>query len=114
MQLAQTIHAAGESSSPNKVPGGTYAVALEARDSDHLEEISSRLSKRGITHTCIHEPDPPYNGALLSIGVCPGKKNVVGRYLSDLPLVRDRPPVFIQSKPPPTCWDKIRGWFNAR
>lgn len=66
---AQLIHAAGESASG--VESGTYAVALAAKDEAHLEFIEARLRRLCIPHKAIREPDPPWNGALMAIGIEP-------------------------------------------
>jgi hypothetical protein len=66
---AQLIHAAGESS--ERVVSGTHAVALAAKDEAHLSRIEAKLQRRGIAHTAIREPDAPYNGALMAIGIEP-------------------------------------------
>lgn len=66
---AQLIHAAGESS--ERVATGTHAVALAAKDEAHLSRIEAKLQRRGISHTAIREPDSPYNGALMAIGIEP-------------------------------------------
>jgi hypothetical protein len=67
---AQLIHAAGESS-PGGLPKGTRAVALAARGELHLARIERRLQQLGIDHRAIREPDPPWNGALMAIGLTP-------------------------------------------
>jgi hypothetical protein len=50
---------------------GTIAVALAARDEAELRAIELELSARGIPHRAIREPDPPWNGALMAIGIEP-------------------------------------------
>ncbi|MFH1466459.1 MAG: hypothetical protein ABIO70_18895, partial [Pseudomonadota bacterium] len=67
---AQLIHAAGESRS-GALPPGTHAVVLAARDEVHLEAIARRLAFDGLAHVQIREPDPPYLGALMAIGLHP-------------------------------------------
>lgn len=87
VQLAQTIHAAGESS-PGQLPPDTFAVALHARDEDHLRRIAERLRQRAFPHHPIFEPDPPWNGQLMSIGVPPMDRALLKKVLSSLPLAR--------------------------
>lgn len=65
----QLIHAAGESS--GQVPSGTYAVALAARNETHLKLIEEKLQEHGIPHAAVREPDAPWNGALMAIGIEP-------------------------------------------
>lgn len=67
---AQLIHAAGESS-PGDLPPGTHAVALAAADEPALEELARRLTFDGLPHVQIREPDAPWNGALMAIGLRP-------------------------------------------
>lgn len=66
---AQLIHAAGESS--ERVPEGTYAVALAAKNEGHLALIEQKLVDAGIPHHAVREPDSPWNGALMAIGLAP-------------------------------------------
>lgn len=67
---------------------GTFAIVLAVPDELSLLVIADRLTKVGIKFIEVHEPDPPHNGALMAIGVVPGLRSVVGRYLSDLPKFR--------------------------
>jgi peptidyl-tRNA hydrolase len=90
LQMAQTVHAAGESASPRPAPG-THAVALHARDEHELEEIAQRLFDAGIEHHCVFETDddPKYPGQMMAIGLYPTyDKDKVKRVLSHLPLVK--------------------------
>jgi hypothetical protein len=81
------IHAAGESS-PGKLPPGTHAVALAAVDEPALEAVSRRLTWAGVEHVRVVEEGGPYDGQLTAIGLPPGRKEVCGRLLSGLPLLR--------------------------
>jgi len=84
---AQVIHAAGESS-PGNLPSGTYAIALEVPTEEALEREAVRLEKAGVKLVRIYEPDAPYNGALMAVGLLPARKESLRRYLSCLPLLR--------------------------
>lgn len=89
-QFAQAIHAAGESSD-GPLPSGTYAYALGCRNEDHLIEIQRRLWDAEIPCTVIHEPDAPYNGEAMAIGIWPTtNRDQVRRVTSDLPLLGKR------------------------
>ena len=66
---AQLIHAAGESA--NGVEPGTYAVALAARDESHLGFLEAKLRRLSIPHHSVREPDAPWFGALMAIGLEP-------------------------------------------
>lgn len=83
-QVAQTIHAAGESA-PTRCLPGTIAVALHARDERHLRQVADRLGAAGIPHHLVEECD----GEAMAIGVEPTTdRAAVRRVLSQLPLVR--------------------------
>ncbi|HEU5118664.1 MAG TPA: hypothetical protein VFT74_18870 [Isosphaeraceae bacterium] len=90
VQFAQTIHAAGESCE-GPLPSGTYAYALGARDEQHLLDIAQRLWDAEIPHTVINEPDEPYLGDAMAIGIWPtADKDRIRRVTSDLPLLGKR------------------------
>ena len=84
---AQVTHAAGESSS-GALPNGTRAVVLAARDEAHLHELHHTLLGAGIPHKLICEPDPPWNGQAMAIGITPCPRDAVRKLLSSLPLLR--------------------------
>ena len=87
MLVAQTIHAAGEST-PGPLPPNTYAVALATRDEAELCALEERLKSAGIAHAAIREPDAPWNGALMAVGIVPCDRTQVRRFVSNLPLLR--------------------------
>ena len=85
--VAQTIHAAGESSS--RVPAGTYAVALSVADESALEGLHERLAARGIPHTVIREGEGEFAGQAMAIGIEPtADRTAIRKEVSSLPLVR--------------------------
>lgn len=86
LQAANLVHAAGESS-PGGLASGTYAVALHAT-ALQLVALAVRLRAADIAHTCIFEPDEPWNGALMAIGLAPAPRQEVRKLLSSFPLVR--------------------------
>jgi hypothetical protein len=86
-QAAQLIHAAGESS-PGNLPPHTFAIALAARDEEHLKQISWELFKNKIKHKLIFEPDPPYNGSLMAIGIVPMERSKIKPLMANLPLLK--------------------------
>ena len=67
--VAQTIHAAGESSPGPGLPTGTRAVALAARNERHLATLEQELIGLDIPHRAIREPDR-FN-ELMAIGIFP-------------------------------------------
>lgn len=83
-QVAQAIHAAGESAAA-RVPKNTIAVALAARDRDHLLELDEQLERAGVAHVLIRECD----GEPMAIGCEPTRdRAAIRKELSRLPLVR--------------------------
>ncbi len=82
------IHAAGESSTGDLGPG-TFAIALSVPDEAALIRQFLRLSALGVQLTPIHEPDAPYGGQLMAIGIRPLLRSRIGRLLSELPLLKD-------------------------
>jgi hypothetical protein len=83
------VHAAGESA-PIRVPTNTIAVALAARDENHLRMISDALELADIRHVLIREPiDGREGGEAMSIGIEPTRNRLaIKKVTSSLPLVR--------------------------
>jgi len=65
IRLAYVTHGAGESVS-ERVPSGTRAVVLAARDEEHIRGIRIALESSGVPHTAIVE-----GGEMYSIGIRP-------------------------------------------
>lgn len=65
---AQLVHAAGET---GPAETGTHAVVLSARNKEHLLKIERQLVKNKIKHHSIREPDSPWNGEIMAIGLYP-------------------------------------------
>lgn len=84
VQAAMLVHAAGESGPAHP---GTYAVVLAAADEIHLDRIRRRLVFEGIEHVAIREPDPPYDGALMAIGLPPVERDQSPSFLRRLSLL---------------------------
>lgn len=88
VQVAQTIHAAGESCD-GPLPSGTYAIALSVPDEPSLRELARRLWDSEVPHKVIEEPDSPYNGQAMALGIFPTTdRERVRRLTSSLKLVR--------------------------
>jgi hypothetical protein len=87
-QAAQLIHAAGHSSPGMNLPAGTYAIALSCKDEFELQTLSERLMAAEIPHHRICEPDEPYNGELMALGLPPAYKSTYRRFVSNLPLIK--------------------------
>lgn len=69
VMAAQIVHAAGESS--DRVPSGVHAVCLSAHSELELLKLEDLLTELGVSHAAIREPDAPWNGALMAIGIEP-------------------------------------------
>jgi hypothetical protein len=81
------VHAAGESS-PGSLPHDTRAVVLAAPGEAALLAVEARLVAAGVPHRAIREPDAPWGGAIMAIGLVPGERAALRRHLSSLPLLR--------------------------
>ena len=85
---AQLVHAAGESS-PGNLPEGTHAVVLAVPNEQTLLAIEEKLKHAQIKYNAIREPDPPYLGQLMAIGLEPTTDRTrMRKLLSTLPLLR--------------------------
>ena len=85
---AQLIHAAG-ASSPGAIPPDTRAIALMVADEAALALLAERLELASIAHVVVREPDPPWSGALMAIGILPlADPRAARRVLAKLPLLR--------------------------
>lgn len=67
---AQSAHAACGSMTGPENPE-THRVILSADSSAALEAIASELAVAGLHHVVIREPDEPYNGTAVAVGVEP-------------------------------------------
>jgi len=65
---AQLVHAAGET---GPVTNGTHAVVLGVSSEWKLSLIEQQLAEAGIAHQAIREPDEPWCGALMALGLSP-------------------------------------------
>lgn len=81
------MHAAGESS-PGDLPTDTHAVVLVVPGEPALQQLADELYANGVPHVVIVETDGPHAGQAMAIGLCPGRKEVLRRSLSSLPLLR--------------------------
>lgn len=88
MQIAQTIHAAGESAAGIALPSNTHAVALHVRSELELRAVAARLAAAGVRHSLIVEADAPYEGQAMAFGVHPHAGEEARRLLGSLPLAK--------------------------
>lgn len=86
MIAAQLVHAAGETG--GDLPPGTRAVVLAVEDEAALVRLAERLERQRVPHRAIREPDAPYSGALMALGVVPGPRHERSKHFSQLPLLR--------------------------
>ena len=85
---AQLIHAAG-ASSPGALPPDTRAIALMVDGEAELALLAERLELASVPHVMIREPDPPWSGALMAIGIPPlADPRAARRVLARLSLLR--------------------------
>jgi len=86
--LAQTVHASGESAQNTKVPPHTHAVVLAVPDEASLRAVEKKLFEARVEMAAICEPDAPWNGQLMAIGIKPQPREKIRKLLSNLPLYR--------------------------
>lgn len=88
-KIAQTIHAAGESANNKVLPKNTHAIALSCQNENELLRLEFRLNQNNIEYVLIREPDAPYNGEAMAIGICPQPRTkLLKKLLSNLPLIK--------------------------
>lgn len=79
-------HAAAES---NDLIGHCTVCVLGVKDERALLKEHARLNKQGIEHTLVEEPDAPWNGAGMAIGVKPGTRDDLSPYFTGLQTYRE-------------------------
>jgi hypothetical protein len=94
---AQITHAAGESFAQfasltrhayvGSLIGNTTAIVLRVPDERALRLVERRLLKHDIQHVAVREPDPPWNGQLMTIGLWPMRRDAVPTFFSKLKLL---------------------------
>lgn len=85
---AQLVHAAGESAQLIEVPPHTHAVVLSVPDEEHLLHYEKKLIRAGVQFSAIREPDAPWNGQLMTIGIRPQPRKKIKKLLANLPLYK--------------------------
>jgi len=68
IQAAMLVHAAGES---GPAVTGTTAVVLGVPNETALRRLIIALNYSNASYTVIKEPDPPWNGQTMAIGIAP-------------------------------------------
>jgi hypothetical protein len=70
------------------LPSGTRAIVLAVDGERELARVEERLRRGGLAHRAIREPDPPWSGALMAIGLVPVQASAqVRRVLGRLELL---------------------------
>ena len=88
VQLAQTIHAAGESCD-GPLPSGTYAIALSVPNEEALLNLADRLWDGEVPHKVIVETDGKFSGQAMTIGLFPTyERDIIKKFTSSLPLAK--------------------------
>ena len=82
------VHATGESVQRTH-PDGLHAVVL-AGDPRQLQELKERLTAASVPHKTIIEPDPPYLGEVLAIGITPATRRLLQPYVRHLKLLKSQ------------------------
>ncbi len=85
---AQCVHAAGESSAGN-LPPNTVAVVLAVANQAKLLALERDLLMNGVAFKAIREPDPPYLGALMALGLSSTEKMSVYPFVKNLSLLKE-------------------------
>lgn len=66
---AMIVHAAGITGGPHAAPA--HAVVLSVPNADALLAVASQLEASAVPHHLVNEPDPPWSGAPMAIGIDP-------------------------------------------
>jgi len=99
VQAAMLMHAVGISVKEPHVDG-MWALALHVRDEAHLMEVAGWLLKAGFGFVIYRDPDPPFNGAAMALGVAPTfERERLKKCLQRLPLVASPPRASVQPQP---------------
>lgn len=90
VQMVNVAHAAGESIIDAPIPPTTRAIVLHVENEEQLLLFSNLLKqKEGLHHVLIREPDAPYNGEAMALGLAPSqRRNFLRRLFYHLELVK--------------------------
>lgn len=90
VQMVNVAHAAGESVTEAPIASTTRAVLLHVENEQQLLEYAQLMQEKQISHVLIREPEQPYNGAAMSLGLAPStRRNAFRRLFYHLQLVKD-------------------------
>lgn len=81
---------AGSSPAPGSTfdPSRTTVVILGARNAGKLARLELQLVTAGVPHVSVREPDSPWCGALMAIGLVPGDRDALSPLLNEFQLLR--------------------------
>jgi hypothetical protein len=97
---AMIVHAAGESGSRYQDPEdgrfkGATAVVLGVPNEAELKRVERKLWRNGVQYVAVHEPDPPYNGEFMAIGLVPTDRALVLDALREFQVLYElKPPKY--------------------
>jgi hypothetical protein len=63
-------------------------VVLAARSEMELLSLEKKLISKNIPHAAIREPDAPWCGQLMAIGIAPCDRSLVKKEVSNFPLLK--------------------------
>lgn len=64
------------------------AVCLTTPDEAALQDVARRLQDAGVRVRLVVETEGRYAGQLMAVGCVPTRREVVGRHVSSLPLLK--------------------------
>lgn len=85
-----SLQVGGSNPSPGSMIDRTVVVILGARNELKLKKLQQRLLQFEVPHVSITEPDAPWNGQLMALGLVPTDKRTVEQYLRDYHMLPDR------------------------
>lgn len=87
---SMVTHAAGDSASTRMwpLPPHTIAVVLEAKDEDHLKDISGYLRANKVEFIPVVESSEPYANQLMALGLIPVEREKVSEILKEFQTLK--------------------------
>lgn len=85
VEVAGSIPARGATFDPSE----TYAIVLGARNESRLLKLERALREAGVPHVAVREPDSPYNGQLMAVGLVPAPAHELRRHVADFHMLRE-------------------------
>jgi hypothetical protein len=68
----------------------TTAVVLGVRDEARLLRLERRLARAGVAHVAVREPDAPWCGQLMAIGLVPGDRDELRPHVREFQTFKER------------------------